>query len=96
MGGGNFRLLRRSPCRYKGFSESLAHGNCQRHLERVTSAVVRAGTPDIERRNEEAARRFKDIRDQLDGAARRAYRALVETPGFADVVALSSPLEELG
>jgi phosphoenolpyruvate carboxylase len=33
---------------------------------------------------------------QLDEATRRAYRELVATPGFADVVALASPLEELG
>jgi phosphoenolpyruvate carboxylase len=68
----------------------------QRHLERVASAVVRAATPEIEQRNSAAAERFAGLRRQLDEAARSAYRDLVETPGFADVVALSSPLEELG
>jgi phosphoenolpyruvate carboxylase len=68
----------------------------QRHLERVTSAVVRAASDEIEHRNAGAAAEFAGLRDRLDEAARRAYRGLVETPGFADVVALSSPLEELG
>jgi phosphoenolpyruvate carboxylase len=68
----------------------------QRHLERVTSAVLRAATPEIERRNAEAAGRFAGLRTRLDEAARAAYRSLVDTPGFADVVALSSPLEEIG
>lgn len=68
----------------------------QRHLERVTSAVLRAATPEIEQRNATAATRFTALRDQLDAAARSAYRTLVETPGFADVVALASPLEEIG
>ena len=68
----------------------------QRHLERVTSAVLRAATPEIEQRNAAAAERFSQLRTQLDEAAHAAYRALVDTPGFADVVALSSPLEEIG
>lgn len=68
----------------------------QRHLERVTSAVLLAATPQIEQRNADAAQRFSALREQLDAAARRAYRDLVTTPGFADVVALATPLEELG
>jgi phosphoenolpyruvate carboxylase len=68
----------------------------QRHLERVTSAVLGAATPEIEERNAAAAKRFAGLREQLDDAARASYRALVESPGFADVVALSSPLEEIG
>ncbi|WP_121256248.1 phosphoenolpyruvate carboxylase [Nocardioides ferulae] len=68
----------------------------QRHLERVTSAVLRANTSDIEDRNAAAAERYAGLRARLDEAAHAAYRELVATPGFADVVALSSPLEELG
>ena len=68
----------------------------QRHLERVTSAVLRAATPEIEQRNTAAAERFDDLRRHLDEVARASYRSLVEMPGFADVVALSSPLEEIG
>ena len=68
----------------------------QRHLERVTSAVLSAATPEIEDRNAAAAERFAELRERLDEASRAAYRDLVGTPGFADVVALSSPLEEIG
>lgn len=68
----------------------------QRHLERVTSAVLRAATPEIAERNERAARQFAGLGERLDRTSREAYRALVEVPGFADVVALSSPLEEIG
>ena len=66
-----------------------------RHLERVAAAVLRAASPEIEERNARAAARFADLGEQLDRAARKAYRSLVTTPGFADVLALSSPLEEL-
>jgi phosphoenolpyruvate carboxylase len=68
----------------------------QRHLERVTSAVLSAATPEIEDRNAAAAERFAELREQLDKASRATYHDLVGTPGFADVVALSSPLEEIG
>jgi phosphoenolpyruvate carboxylase len=68
----------------------------QRHLERVTSAVLGAATAEIEQRNAAAAQRFDGLRAQLDEVARATYRSLVEIPGFADVVALSSPLEEIG
>ncbi len=68
----------------------------QRHLERITSAVLRAASPEIEQRNAEAAERFADLGKRLDEAARSTYLELVQTPGFADVVALSSPLEEIG
>jgi phosphoenolpyruvate carboxylase len=68
----------------------------QRHLERVTSAVMRAASPEIEERNAAAAARFAELAARLDEASRTAYRSLVEMPGFADVVALSSPLEEIG
>ncbi|HEX4654969.1 MAG TPA: phosphoenolpyruvate carboxylase, partial [Mycobacteriales bacterium] len=66
-----------------------------RHLEQVTSAVLAAGTPAVERRNAEAAQRFADLAATMEGAARTAYRALVETDGFADFFAQVSPLEEL-
>jgi phosphoenolpyruvate carboxylase len=68
----------------------------QRHLERVASAVLRAATPAVEDRNAEAAAAYASLRERLDEAARTAYHALVGTEGFADVVALSSPIEEIG
>ena len=66
-----------------------------RHLEQVTSAVLAAGTPAVERRNAEAAQRFATLAETMESAARTAYRALVETEGFADFFAQVSPLEEL-
>ena len=66
-----------------------------RHLEQVTSAVLVAGTPTVERRNAEAADRFKELASTMERAARTAYKALVDTDGFAEFFARVSPLEEL-
>ena len=66
-----------------------------RHLEQVTSAVLVAGTEGVERRNAEAARRFADLAATMERTARTAYKALVDTEGFADFFARVSPLEEL-
>ena len=68
----------------------------QRHLERLTTAVLLAGTPEVESRNTDAAQRFAALGDVVGDASRAAYRALVDTPGFADVLAQASPLEEIG
>jgi len=68
----------------------------QRHLERLTTAVLLADTPATSARNASAATRFADIGAVVAQASQAAYRALVETPGFADVVADASPLEEIG
>jgi phosphoenolpyruvate carboxylase len=67
----------------------------QRHLEQVTSAVLLASAPAARDRNEAAAGRFRPVADQMDEAAVRAYRDLVETPGFADWLARISPLAEI-
>jgi phosphoenolpyruvate carboxylase len=66
-----------------------------RHLEQVTSAVLVAGTPAVERRNAEAAERFAELAATMEEAARTSYRHLVETDGFAEFFARVSPLEEL-
>jgi phosphoenolpyruvate carboxylase len=68
----------------------------QRHLERLTTAVLLAGTPQIQQRNADAAARFEVLGERLAQASRAAYRDLVQTPGFADVLAEASPLEEIG
>jgi phosphoenolpyruvate carboxylase len=67
----------------------------QRHLEQVTSAVLFAGTAMIADRNTEAATHFAELGAAMEEAGRTAYRALVETDGFADFFARVSPLEEL-
>ncbi len=68
----------------------------QAHLERLTSAVLLAGTPRVAKRIGEAERRFRGFAATVEQASREAWLALVRMPGFADVVAASSPLEELG
>jgi phosphoenolpyruvate carboxylase len=68
----------------------------QRHLERLTSAVLLADTPVSAAANDAAARRFARLGACVEEASREKYLALVRMPGFADVVADSSPLEELG
>ena len=67
----------------------------QRHLEQVTSAVLLASSPVVGERNAEAARRFRPVAEWMEAAALRAYRELVETPGFAEWLARISPLEEI-
>jgi phosphoenolpyruvate carboxylase len=77
---------------------SARYGNPQiaeRHLEQVTSAVLLAGTAMIADRNTEAATHFSTLGTSMEVAGREAYRALVETEGFADFFARVSPLEEL-
>ncbi len=68
----------------------------QRHLERLTTAVLLAGTPEVEHHNAEAATRFAALGEHLAQASRAAYWDLVRTPGCADVLAEASPLEEIG
>ncbi len=67
----------------------------QRHLEQVTSAVLLASTPAARARGEAAAREFRPVADRISAAALGAYRALVETEGFAGWLARISPLEEI-
>ena len=68
----------------------------RRHLEQVTSAVLLASAPARTGRTGEASLRFRAVADEIDDAARRAFRALVESDGFAEWFARISPLEEIG
>jgi phosphoenolpyruvate carboxylase len=67
----------------------------QRHLEQVTSAVLLASAPRVATRNAAAAQRYRPVAEKMDAAAVRAYRDLVETPGFAEWLAKISPLQEI-
>jgi len=67
----------------------------QRHLEQVTSAVLLASSPAVGVRNAAAAERFRAVAEQMQAAALRTYRTLVETDGFAEWLARISPLEEI-
>ncbi len=64
----------------------------RRHLEQVASAVLEASTAPS---RSEPSRRFRSLSLEVDAAARGAYRALVETGGFAEWFAQVSPIEEL-
>ncbi len=68
----------------------------QRHLERLTSAVLLTDEPERARRRGETCRSYADLSSTIDEASQRAYRALVESPGIADLLAQASPLDELG
>ena len=65
----------------------------RRHLEQVASAVLEATTAPA---RSEPSNRFRKLAAGVDSAARAAYRALVEAPGFIEWFADVSPIEELG
>ncbi len=67
----------------------------EQHLERVASAVLLTDSPGHATARDEALDRYADVGRVVDDASRRAFRALVEQPGFADFFALSSPLDLL-
>lgn len=67
----------------------------EQHLERVASAVLLTDAPDHARARDAARERYAAVADVVDAASRRAFRALVEQPGFADFFATSSPLDFL-
>ena len=64
----------------------------RRHLEQVASAVLEASTATA---GSEPGHRFKRLAVEVDAAARDAYRALVESKGFAEWFEQVSPIEEL-
>jgi phosphoenolpyruvate carboxylase len=68
----------------------------KRHLEQVTSAVLLASSPRHMTATGEVSARFRPVADVIDAAARAAFRALVETEGFAQWFATITPLEEIG
>ena len=67
-----------------------------RHMEQVTSAVLLASAPSLAVRNEASVPVFGELAAAIDIAAKSAFRALVETDGFAEWFAAVSPLEEIG
>ncbi len=67
----------------------------EQHLERVASAVLLTDSPGHSTARDEALDRYADVGQVVDDASRRAFRSLVEQPGFADFFAMSSPLDLL-
>ncbi|MFW6204050.1 MAG: phosphoenolpyruvate carboxylase [Actinomycetota bacterium] len=68
----------------------------RRHIEQVTSAVLLASTPAVEKRAHDAAIEFAPVAATLDEAARKAYHDLVDTEDFAEWFSRVTPLEEIG
>lgn len=68
----------------------------QRHLERLTSAVLLSEAPERAAEREEAGDRYAALARTIDVQSRGCYRALVEADGFADLIAAISPLDEIG
>lgn len=68
----------------------------QQHLERVASAVLLADSPEVTAARDAAAERYAALAERLEQASRTAYRALMETDGIADVLAVASPVDALG
>lgn len=68
----------------------------QHHLERITSAVLLTDQPDRATLRDAATTEFAELGARVEEASRLAYRALMDQPGVADVLAAASPLDELG
>jgi phosphoenolpyruvate carboxylase len=66
----------------------------QRHLEQVASAVLLASAATADPAADPPGQ-FRPVADRIEAGALRAYRALVETEGFAGWFARISPLEEI-
>ena len=62
----------------------------------VASAVLEASAQSGRERSKRPAQRFRRLATTVDGAARTAYRALLEADGFDEWFAQVSPIDELG
>src|SRR5690606_19056743 len=78
------------------FARAGQQAPAHRHIEQVGHAVLMASTESGQHRATEAAARFRGLADRIAEAAHDAYRALVDTEGFAEWFSRVSPLEELG
>jgi phosphoenolpyruvate carboxylase len=68
----------------------------ERHLEQLTNAVLVASTKEHERVAAASWRRFGADARRMADVSERAWRALVDAPGFADVFLRVTPMEEIG
>ena len=66
-----------------------------RHLEQVTNAVLLASTPEGEKAARAGEERFAGPMDAMAAASERAYRDLVERPGFARFFERVTPIVEI-
>src|SRR5580693_6789359 len=91
--GGSFKVTEQGEVIFARYGQQAI---AKRHLEQVGSAVLLASSPRIAERTAAAAARYRAVADRIDGAARAAFRRLVEWDGFAEWFARVSPLGEIG
>jgi len=68
----------------------------ERHLEQLANAVLLASTPEHQREAAAAWRRLAPDARRMAEASERAWRELVEAPGFAELFRRATPADELG
>ncbi len=90
--GGHFKVTEQGEVIFARYGNRAI---ARRHLEQVASAVLEASAPSSRIKARPPAVRFKRLAAQVDGAARGAYRGLVEADGFATWFGQVSPIEEL-
>jgi len=92
--GGRFKVTEQGEVIFARYGHPVI---AQRHLEQVASAVLLTSSTPRDAAGEPAAeQRFRRVAGRLDTAALGAFRALVETDGFAEWFARISPLGEIG
>jgi phosphoenolpyruvate carboxylase len=98
--GGRFKVTEQGEVIFARYGNPVI---AERHLEQVAAAVLLTSAslspphPPSPNADEPAAeQRFRQVAERLDTAALGAFRALVETDGFAKWFARISPLGEIG
>ncbi len=66
-----------------------------RHLEQVTSAVLLASTPQGEAAARAGEERFAGLLHEMADVSEAAYRALVQSEGFAELFRRATPIGEI-
>jgi len=90
---GRFKLTEQGEVIFARYGDPVI---AMRHIDQVAAATLLASSPGIERRNREAAERYRDIADTMDAASRERFFSLVKAPGFAPWFATVTPMEEVG
>ncbi len=89
--GGRMRLTEQGEAMADRYTDpDLAH----RHLEQIVHAFLLSSARDA-RGSDPVPPRFRNAMDQAAAEARRAYRELLEAPGFLDLYAQVTPIEEI-
>lgn len=91
--GGRFKITEQGEVTFARYGNLRLAG---RHLEQVVNAVLVASTPGHERSAAEWWDRYGPVGLRAADASASAYRSLVETEGFAEFFARTTPTEEIG